>query len=89
MELNEKGDLSVDYLPGIAFVPPCTRNVFTKAYANIPQALNAWTSADADAYLRKMNEVLSTKKTNEVPGAGFFEDQTEAIDNFVKNGGVK
>lgn len=89
LELNEKGDLSVDYLPGIAFVPPCTRNVFTKAYTNIPEALNAWTSADAEAYLRKMNEVLSTKKINKVQGAGFFEDQTEAINDFVKNGGVK
>ena len=89
LKLNEKRNLSVDYLPGIAFVPPCTRNVFTKAYTNIPQALNAWTSADAEAYLRKMNEVLSTKETNEVQGAGFFEDQTEAINDFVKNGGVK
>ena len=73
----EGGKLKITHEKGIAFVPPCTRNVFTKAYTDIPTALNAWTTEDAGNYLRKMNEVLST--------AGFIEDQTGKISTFIED----
>ena len=78
LELDEKtGALKIDYSPGITFVAPCTRNVFTKAYTNIPIALNAWTLDDAENYLRKMNKTLSD--------AGFIDDQSDDIDDFINN----
>lgn len=38
----------------IAFVPPCTRNVFAKFYTDIPQTMIAWTKEDAEVYLADM-----------------------------------
>ena len=35
----------------IAFVPPCTRNVFAKFYTDVPNGLLEWTDKDARAYL--------------------------------------
>ena len=76
LQLNENNELQITYEKGIAFVPPCTRNVFTKAYTDIPTALNAWTVNDAGNYLRKMNKTLSD--------AGFINNQSEAIEAFIK-----
>lgn len=76
LQLNENNKLQITYEKGIAFVPPCTRNVFTKAYTDIPTALNAWTVDDAGNYLRKMNKTLSD--------AGFINNQSEAIEAFIK-----
>ena len=76
LQLNENNELQITYEKGIAFVPPCTRNVFTKAYTDIPTALNAWTVDDAGNYLRKMNKTLSD--------AGFINNQSEAIEAFIK-----
>jgi len=76
LQLNENNELQIIYEKGIAFVPPCTRNVFTKAYTDIPTALNAWTVDDAGNYLRKMNKTLSD--------AGFINNQSEAIEAFIK-----
>jgi hypothetical protein len=73
----EGGKLKITYEKGIAFVPPCTRNVFTKAYTDIPTALNVWTVDDAGNYLRKMNNTLSD--------AGFIDDQSDAINNFIND----
>ena len=77
LQLNENNELQITYEKGIAFVPPCTRNVFTKAYTDIPTALNAWTVDDAGNYLRKMNKTLSD--------AGFIDDQSGDIDDFINN----
>ena len=44
--------------PAIAFVPPCTKNVFIKAYTDLPDSLSAWTEKDAMAYKAKIEEVL-------------------------------
>lgn len=74
--LNESNELKITYENGIAFVPPCTRNIFTKAYTEIPTALNAWALDDAEQYLKKINEVLC--------GAGFISDQTEEIEKFIE-----
>ena len=75
--LNESNELKITYENGIAFVPPCTRNVFTKAYTEIPTALNAWALDDAEHYLKKINEVLC--------GAGFISDQKDEIENLLKD----
>ena len=36
----------------IAFVPPCTKNVFTKNYTNMPSSMVNWTKEDAKGYLK-------------------------------------
>ena len=48
---------------GIAFVPPCTKNVFAKSYTEVPDALNSWTEKDAEAY---KNDIYETLKGFEV-----------------------
>ena len=41
------------------YIPPCTRQVFTKAYTkNGNLSLNTWTQADADAYVKDMEQKL-------------------------------
>lgn len=42
----------------IAFVPPCTRNVFAKFYTDIPDGMLEWTKTDAEAYLEDIKEKL-------------------------------
>lgn len=41
----------------IAFVPPCTKNVFAKTYTNMPSSMVNWTVKDAKGYL---NDILET-----------------------------
>lgn len=42
------------------YIPPCTRQVFTKAYNKTSQlSLNAWTQLDADFYVKDMEQKLS------------------------------
>lgn len=43
----------------IAFVPPCTKNVFTKNYTNMPSSMVNWTKEDAELYLK---DILYTLK---------------------------
>lgn len=43
----------------IAFIPPCTMNVFSKSYTKVPDALNSWTREDAKAYV---NDICNTLK---------------------------
>lgn len=43
----------------IAFIPPCTMNVFSKSYTEIPDALNSWTKKDAKAYV---DDIFNTLK---------------------------
>lgn len=42
----------------IAFVPPATKNVFIKAYTDMPVSLTSWTRQDAECYLRKIEDTL-------------------------------
>lgn len=42
----------------IAFVPPCTRNVFAKFYTDMPNDMLEWTEEDARAYLQDMKNKL-------------------------------
>ena len=57
---NEQlGEIDIDKSESaIAFVPPCTKNVFIKAYTDLPDSLSAWTEKDAEAYKKKIREVL-------------------------------
>lgn len=43
---------------GIAFVPPCTRNVFTKYFSPGVTGLCQWTKADAEAYRKDILHTL-------------------------------
>ena len=47
-----------DPIPEIAFVPPCTRNVFAKFYTEIPEGMLEWTETDANNYLSDIKEKL-------------------------------
>lgn len=42
----------------IAFVPPCTKNVFMKSYTDVPSSLSAWSLNDAEAYLKNIEKTL-------------------------------
>jgi len=43
----------------IAFVPPCTKNVFLKYYTPLPNNLREWNKIDAENYKKNIKEVLS------------------------------
>ncbi|HOL83510.1 MAG TPA: DUF262 domain-containing protein, partial [Caldisericia bacterium] len=43
----------------IAFVPPCTKNVFLKYYSPLPNNLREWNKIDAENYKKNIKEVLS------------------------------
>jgi hypothetical protein len=54
-----KDDLSTSEANGaIAFIPPCTKNVFLKYYNPATNILRAWTKADAEAYRRNIYNTL-------------------------------
>lgn len=42
----------------IAFVPPATKNVFIKAYTDMPKSLTSWTEQDAKFYMRAIENIL-------------------------------
>ena len=42
----------------IAFIPPCTMNVFSKSYTKVPDTLNSWTKKDAQAYVDDIYNTL-------------------------------
>ncbi|MCR5183623.1 MAG: DUF262 domain-containing protein [Opitutales bacterium] len=42
----------------IAFVPPCTKAVFIKAYTDMPEAWHTWTENDAVAYQKAIFKTL-------------------------------
>lgn len=49
-----------DKVPEIAFIPPCTRNVFNKTYTSMPETMVAWTEDDAKAYLKDMEDKIGS-----------------------------
>ena len=56
---EQSGEIKIDKSESaIAFVPPCTKNVFIKAYTDLPDSLSAWTEKDAMAYKAQIKEVL-------------------------------
>lgn len=55
MDKNDKSEESIQQL----YVPPCTRQVFTKAYNRTAKpTLNAWTQKDANFYVKDMKQKL-------------------------------
>ena len=44
--------------PEIAFVPPCTKNVFSKFYTTVPSTMVNWNTEDAKAYWNDMCDKL-------------------------------
>ena len=53
------GKLGVDSkIPEAAFVPPCTKNVFSKFYTKMPSTMINWNKDDAEAYLNDIKEKL-------------------------------
>ena len=56
---KEKNSINIDKSTEvIAFVPPCTKNIFIKAYTDVPSSMGAWSEPDAVAYLRNIEQVL-------------------------------
>lgn len=43
----------------IAFVPPCTKNVFLKYFSHSTNNLREWDKSDAEAYLKNIETILS------------------------------
>ena len=41
------------------FIPPCTRNVFTKYYTQIAVSITQWTQQDAEDYRMAIAEALA------------------------------
>ena len=53
------GNLIVsDRIPEVAFVPPCTKNVFTKFYTKMPLTMMNWNIEDAESYWEDIKEKL-------------------------------
>ena len=45
-----KKNITIVTEDSIAFIPPSTRDIFTKAYSHLPKNISAWTMDDAIAY---------------------------------------
>lgn len=56
--LDDSGNVSIDGQRAIAFVPPCTKQVFLKYYNPSPNDLLAWSRTDAQAYLKDISNKL-------------------------------
>ena len=56
--LDDSGNVSIDGQRAIAFVPPCTKQVFLKYYNPSPNDLLAWSRTDAQAYLKDISNNL-------------------------------
>lgn len=70
----KNNEVVIEMEKSIAFVPPCTRNVFSKAYTDCPGHLSSWTVEDAKYYLLNINTVLSE--------AGFIDNQKSSIEKL-------
>jgi len=55
---NDKGEMTVVSEDDVAFVPICTRKVFSKSYTEHPDNLYTWDYKDAAAYRMDMEERL-------------------------------
>lgn len=62
----------VETVEEVAFVLPCTKNVFSKFYTDMPTTMVNWNKEDADAYWDNMRKVLDyyfTRNRKETGGA--------------------
>lgn len=58
-KVNEKFEV-MEEKGAIAFIPPCTKNIFTKYYSTTVDSLREWTKKDAESY--KLNIENTLKK---------------------------
>lgn len=54
----KNGKIGKQEIEEIAFVPPCTKNVFTKNYTDMPSSMVNWTNEDAEWYLKDILDTL-------------------------------
>ena len=54
----KNGEIDKQEIEEIAFVPPCTKNVFTKNYTDMPSSMVNWTKEDATGYLNDIQRTL-------------------------------
>lgn len=54
----KNGEIGKQEIEEIAFVPPCTKNVFTKNYTDMPSSMVNWTKEDATGYLNDIQRTL-------------------------------
>lgn len=56
---DDVADFEIHQIPGeIAFIPPCTKNVFLKYYSPNTDNLREWDKSDANTYLKNIETVL-------------------------------
>lgn len=55
----KNGEIGKQEIEEIAFVPPCTKNVFTKNYTDMPSSMVNWTKEDATGYLNDIQRTLN------------------------------
>lgn len=55
---DKEGNIIITEQKSIAFVPPCTHNVFTKAYTKSPKTLSSWNQEDAFYYMIDIEQTL-------------------------------
>lgn len=55
----KNGEIGKQKIKEIAFVPPCTKNVFTKNYTDMPSSMVNWTKEDANGYLTDILDTLN------------------------------
>ena len=63
--LKEDGTVDTDAAKAIAFVPPCTKQVFMKYYTTNPTNLLSWGRTDASLYLQDMENKVKLFLTDE------------------------
>ncbi|MDL2208818.1 DUF262 domain-containing protein [Parabacteroides sp. OttesenSCG-928-O15] len=57
-EISENGEITKE-AEDIAFIPPCTKNVFLKYYNPSPNSLREWDKQDAEAYKKNIANTLA------------------------------
>lgn len=63
----KNGKIGKQEIEEIAFVPPCTKNVFTKNYTDMPSSMVNWTKEDANGYLTDILDTLNYYTTKLFP----------------------
>ena len=58
LSIDDKDEVKISDEKEAAFVPVCTRNVFSKTYTDYPDDLKYWTEKDAAYYRTDMEKTL-------------------------------
>jgi uncharacterized protein with ParB-like and HNH nuclease domain len=81
LSIDDKDEVKISYEKEAAFVPVCTRNVFSKAYTDYPDDLKYWTQKDAAYYRMDMEKTLWWYLFEE---PGELTDEAKRIELFKK-----